>query len=444
MKFPDIQWTAMEAPGNGLQPAAACGIPRVANAASPREDAIGLLRLAAEIEHALMVQYLYAAQSLRDSDARTLSTVAVQEMGHLLTVQNLLLAIAGVNEHGYPAVIHFGRDTLRRASNLNPLPLTLESLSRTTLGNFVAIESPGKFDNPAVAERVETLRLKAGRLGYTTRPVHNLYAAIHWLFLADDEVQPVLADIGTCTPGWHLAEEDFVDPATIDRFAATQTEWHSIPGFIAMPVRNRAEALAAIDAITLQGEGVTGSEDSHFARYIRLLDRLEAGAVRVRPLARTPHLPGTVIPEDPSARPVTHPITVLWAELFNLQYECLLVLIAWSYSKPQGSPTRAKAIDFAVDLMNQVIQPLANDLSSRALDEQGPQKAGPPYGLRDETMPSDAASFAARFATLDRSERETLSRIKETLMQGDDPVARLRIDSIENYCQQRQQLLQEN
>src|SRR4051794_5689325 len=40
------------------------GTPEVTGATSPKEEAIGLLQLAAEIEHSLMVQYLYAAASL--------------------------------------------------------------------------------------------------------------------------------------------------------------------------------------------------------------------------------------------------------------------------------------------------------------------------------------------------------------------------------------------
>jgi hypothetical protein len=70
-----------------------------------------LLHTAAEIEHALMVQYLYAAWSLADGgfpgpapppDAgtlvkrwqRTLVGIA-EEMAHLLTVQNLLRFVGG-------------------------------------------------------------------------------------------------------------------------------------------------------------------------------------------------------------------------------------------------------------------------------------------------------------------------------------------------------------
>src|SRR3954468_13476877 len=67
-----------------------------------REYAVFLLHVAAEIEHALMIQYLYAAYSLGGSGLSTdqqalaghwrtvILGIAKEEMGHFVTVQNLL------------------------------------------------------------------------------------------------------------------------------------------------------------------------------------------------------------------------------------------------------------------------------------------------------------------------------------------------------------------
>ena len=72
-----------------------------------RDYLIMLLHIGAEIEHGLMVEYLYAAYSLGGDQvparqrARvqgwrdTILTVAVEEMGHLLCVQNLLCLLGG-------------------------------------------------------------------------------------------------------------------------------------------------------------------------------------------------------------------------------------------------------------------------------------------------------------------------------------------------------------
>ena len=72
----------------------------------PRDEAVFWLSAAAEIEHALLVEYLYATLSLGDPSTRNeltaaqrtdaarwqgeLLDIAKQEMGHLATVQNLL------------------------------------------------------------------------------------------------------------------------------------------------------------------------------------------------------------------------------------------------------------------------------------------------------------------------------------------------------------------
>jgi rubrerythrin len=55
-----------------------------------------LLRSAAEIEPQLFLEYLYASSSLKDPlAAGIVEDIAVEEMGHLLTVNNLLVAMDG-------------------------------------------------------------------------------------------------------------------------------------------------------------------------------------------------------------------------------------------------------------------------------------------------------------------------------------------------------------
>ena len=82
------------------------GLPPRPEEMSWRDYLIMLLHIAAEIEHGLMVEYLYAAYSLGGEVAArhadqvrgwrdVILTVAREEMGHLITVQNLLLLIGG-------------------------------------------------------------------------------------------------------------------------------------------------------------------------------------------------------------------------------------------------------------------------------------------------------------------------------------------------------------
>lgn len=109
----------------------------------PRDEAVMLLNVAAEIEHALMVQYLFAGYSVKvagESQAKLrkiqnlLFQVAREEMGHLATVQNLLHLIGGP--------LSFNREHSPFASELYPFRFRLERLSGDSLAKYVMAESP--------------------------------------------------------------------------------------------------------------------------------------------------------------------------------------------------------------------------------------------------------------------------------------------------------------
>ena len=112
-------------------------------ALEPRDEAVFLLTAAAEIEHALMVQYLFAAYSIRiSSESRPdlmriqnrILQIAREEMGHLLTVENLLHLIGGP--------LNFNREHSPYASEIYPFRFKLEPLSLDTLAKYVVAESP--------------------------------------------------------------------------------------------------------------------------------------------------------------------------------------------------------------------------------------------------------------------------------------------------------------
>jgi hypothetical protein len=135
------------------------GLPEAVAHISVVEEARLLLRAAAEVEHALLVQYLYAAYSIKDEeDAGTwrgeLVQIAVEEMGHLLTLQNLLLAIGGAP--------YFDREQASigeiPASGL-PFPLRLEAVTPDSLAKYVTAEgpSPNSIPDPDLRARVELI-----------------------------------------------------------------------------------------------------------------------------------------------------------------------------------------------------------------------------------------------------------------------------------------------
>src|SRR6187401_2311816 len=120
-----------------------------------RDELIYLLTEAAELEHSLCCQYLFAAISLkRDvsegltweqfnhvSDwAQTIFMVARQEMEHLSLVCNMLTAIG--------ASPHFDRPNFPHRSQYYPLPFTLERFSEETVCRFARYEKPENVEFP--------------------------------------------------------------------------------------------------------------------------------------------------------------------------------------------------------------------------------------------------------------------------------------------------------
>lgn len=417
------------------------GIPSVADATTPKEDAIGLLMLAAEVEHALMSQYLYAAQSLRGPPAKSVSHVAIQEMGHLLTVQNLMLALAGIGAEGLPSKIHLGRDGMRVASGRNPLPLILEPISLDALAKFVIVERPHHIPDAAIAAKLAQLEQLAAALGISVNPVYALYAAIRWLFQPDDSPDGVgLSSSLGFRAGWHVADGDFADPGVIEQYSADPIEWGSVPALIIAPVSNRAGALAALDLIAAQGEGMPDAADSHFAVFLALVQSFESGAVGVKPMPRTPRTPGQKPSEDPEPTELTDAYTVLWADLFNHCYELLLVDIAWAISHPKGQ-TRTDMIRLCLRSMGDVIQPIAKDLTGRPVGPDSDHKAGPPYALGNELMPDSVAGFRERFAHCLAGQRELMAAIRASAAFSTDAFAAVRLAAIARINTDREMYL---
>ncbi len=169
-------------PDPGLEPAQA-GIVR--DFMHPKLELTRLLHEAAEIEHALMVQYLYAAFSLKPEyeqvrgtgapNADDLVGVAVQEMQHLGAVNRLLVDLG--------AAPHMGRQDFPYEPDLYPFPFRLEPLSRHSLAKYVFTEAPEGALDTRQARSAEDRRFLAELrtvLGGDIRPNHvgTLYGTI--------------------------------------------------------------------------------------------------------------------------------------------------------------------------------------------------------------------------------------------------------------------------
>lgn len=166
------------------------GLPVPTAGVTARAYAIHLLQMAAEVEDAFLVQYLYAAASLaRAQDVSPenypvkVMRVAIQEMGHLITLQNLLLLVGGRE------AVHRQRDVLRRASPLNPIPFLLEPVSLPALAKFVAAEMPAQIPTAKGQQVAALVQMAKEATGIAPHRVGAIYAVLRWLFLPPAEAE---------------------------------------------------------------------------------------------------------------------------------------------------------------------------------------------------------------------------------------------------------------
>jgi Ferritin-like len=257
---------------------------------SPLDKAEILLESAAEIEHALMVQYLYVAYSLKGSDEvsdpaqsmvlddespdswpRTLLGIAREEMGHLLTVQNLLLAL------GLPP--NFEREDFPPRKDLYPFALHLEPLSQHSLAKYVVAEAPVD-----ASDIDDIINVAQGSAAARINHVGVLYGLLGLVFATQEQVQEgatggdswdamvshlaLAVDEQGSPDAWHLPDSAF--EAMTPEQQAEPSDWQ-VGGLRVHRVADRAAARAAIRDIGEQGEGPTGSgEQSHFERFRRI------------------------------------------------------------------------------------------------------------------------------------------------------------------------------
>jgi hypothetical protein len=342
-------------PDTGPIPAVPAGALELAGAEATIEkpDELGwwdwtvfLLHTAAEIEHALLAQYLYAAYSLADRDfagpavppgasaltaqwRRTIAGIATEEMAHLLTVQNLLRFIGGP--------LNLEREDFPFRAFLYPFPLALEPLTKTSLAKYVAAEMPAK--PPQRPEVIAEIVTRAAG-GMPINRVGIVYDALADIF--GDETKLATSDLRPETAGEHQAGGG---------------DWHALDPLIVRAVASRDEAVSALRAIGEQGEGSAhpqpGAEPSHFDRFIQIYEAFPetdraVGSLTWAPARSVPTNPNTL--RHPSTDPaiecarITHPTTRLWAHLFNIRYRMLLADLMHALHLPgplesDGEPT---------------------------------------------------------------------------------------------------------
>jgi len=347
-----------------------------------RSPLVYMLCAAAELEHALMCEYLFAAFSLKRSVDEgltqeqvaaverwraTILTVAKQEMLHLAIACNLLTSI-GVSPH-------LSRPNLPQPARHYPSGVRLELLpfGEQALRHFLFLERPEGMD----LNDAEGLAAMENAI-----PV-----------MGEEEIAPHLQEFRTVghlyrsiEAGFrHLAEKMgeenlFIGP----RGAQTRGElfgWKELG-----PISSTEDAVRAIEAIVEMGEGPRGDwRNAHFGRFLSVLNEYlqltkeEPGLEVTRPV-----LPVLVRPPETGAQMtlITDPATARIADLCNVTYEVVLHLLYRLMSHIDESADQIGTLaNVAVGLMNDVIGPLAEILSTMPV---GPEYPGRTAGATFE------------------------------------------------------------
>jgi Ferritin-like len=310
----------------------------------PKKFAVSLLRAGAEIEHSLAVQYLYAAYSIDETSHAPrnytslewkthLRLVAREEMAHLVTVQNLLLALGQEP--------HLNRGPLHRAESKLPLPFKLEPLNQKSLGKFVLFESPTDDQiNDADKIVMKEIKLLLGKHGSRVLRVGSIYAALYWLFLENNDTDPDWPFPIECVETFkhqypnsvHLKDEDFIPLRKYQDRAAHPTEWGVFERSTHVDGASPREiALASLRWIMSQGEGPNAIEDSHFCRFLKIYREFQENSDSASMVMNVPVNPrikgvkGSRGAGRETGTLITNRRTKLWGALFNLRYQLMLL-----------------------------------------------------------------------------------------------------------------------
>jgi Ferritin-like len=374
MPVPEFEWKSYRVPADAGDPQGFAralaaeapdevtievNIPDLSQWPQPIDKAKVLLATAAEIEHALLVQYLYAAFSLKTTSdvavqqtalnqwSAELHSIAHQEMGHLVTVQNLLLAI------GAPPNLE--REALPSIKDLYPFKFKLEPLTQRSLAKYVTAEAP--LDAPNISDISAQAQDKEGM---PVNHVGNIYALLGVVFSTHQEIVDGGSDqawndhLRTVAKAaykqdkrpeaWHL-DDSVIDNQTLT-FQAAQADWDrgEPPEATVHQIKDRAvTARDAIRDIAEQGEGpISGGTPSHFDRFLAIYRG--GGSPNIEPFPAAgqwnPTLPVPENPTPPATAPVTASRTDRWAHLADLRYSLLLGFIE-QYLRTSATTDRA-------------------------------------------------------------------------------------------------------
>jgi CDGSH-type Zn-finger protein/truncated hemoglobin YjbI len=373
-----------------------------------REALIYALCQAAELEHGIMCQYLFAAFSLKQSTEeglteaeaaaavrwrRQISHVAAQEMLHLALVHNLLSAIG--------AAPHLARPNLPVPANHYPagVQLALLPFGEQALRHFMFLERPEGMDL-ADAEGLAAIGQAVPLISERDIvPQGQDFATVGHLYRSIEAGFEHLA-------ATHGEDWLFVGPPRAQATAAN-FRWPEL-----VCVTDLVSARRAIEEILEQGEGPRGVwRDAHFGQFVNILDeyqQLRAANPDFDPVR--PVLAANVRQHERDAdHPViSDPLTARVTDLFNVSYEILLQIFERFFAHTEESDDQLQVLaDATIALMVRVIKPLGDLITTLPVGPSHPGRtAGPSFELfyeNDYLMPHQEAAWALLAERLDQA-----------------------------------------
>jgi hypothetical protein len=377
-----------------------------------RDHLAMLLHIGAEIEHSLMVQYLYAAYSLggaqvpvehRAKVARwqaSILAVAKEEMGHLLTVQNILTLIG--------APINLDRADLPWDAPFYPFPFQLEPLTLDSLACYVYAEMPAEGHDALAGashpdqDLLERIKKRATRrAAHTPHRVGELYDEIITLIgdtchVREELFQEQTYAVQASSDDWgrgYQPDPRLLDAAGSVKPAGKPARVSSQANVMIDRVATRGQAVEALKALALQGEApdsIDGTKElCHFDRFVTIYKELEElqgkGWQPARPVAVNPT---TFKDPDHPDRPgyISAKHSREWASLFNLRYRMLLRYLAHTFRLARV--TRNDSPNLRAMVMHRVfgemynLKTIAGILVRLPMHESDTtQLAGPPFEM---------------------------------------------------------------
>ena len=316
-----------------------------------------LLHVDAEIEHGLMLQYLYSAYSIGGPQIpekyrervhnwkNIILGIAKEEMGHFISVQNVLKIIG--------APLNFGRESYPWDVPFYPFPFTLEKFTLRSLAKYVYAEAPAAWlagDEPVAKEINALVHAQAS----DPHTVGALFKVLLQLIqdpkvISDDAFQPGTYPYQAKFDEWGRGYTGG------NRGSSKEGGFTKSPDVLVAPLLSRHDAYNALDQIAEQGEGEETDDEanpSHFQRFLFIFNDFKAileetGGdfdpaynVATNPYAGQPDDAGTASnePADEMERNIiTSDEGILWANLFDVRYRLLLNFLSHSFLLDNGN-----------------------------------------------------------------------------------------------------------